>query len=207
MIKLAHDNGSTVIIDGAQAIAHTPIDVKTLDIDFLAFSSHKMHGPTGLGVLYGKEKLLEVMPPYRGGGDMILDVSFERSLYNDLPHKFEAGTPHIAGVIGLGKALDFIKEIGWDFIHHHEKSLASYAIKKLKEIEGLKLIGTADNKAAIFSFTIKDIHPHDIGTLLDDEGIAIRTGHHCTQPVMTFFQVPATARASFALYNSQDEIE
>jgi cysteine desulfurase / selenocysteine lyase len=207
MIKFAHERNVPVLVDAAQAVATRPIDVKDLDCDFLAFSSHKMFGPTGVGVLFGKTKYLEKMPPYQGGGDMIASVTFEKTQYNVLPYKFEAGTPPIAGVIGFGAAIDYIRAIGFQTIQAHERDLLEYATRTLSEIPGLKIIGTAKEKAAIISFTLDGIHPHDIGTLIDQEGIAIRTGHHCTQPVMKKFGVPATARASFSIYNTRDEID
>jgi cysteine desulfurase / selenocysteine lyase len=207
MIRVAHQRGIPVLIDGAQAISHQQVDVKDLDCDFYAFSGHKMFGPTGVGVLYGKEKYLEAMPPYQGGGDMIKSVTFEKTIYNDLPYKFEAGTPNIAGVIALGSAVDFLGEIGLDNIKLHEADLLDYAMQAVSTIEGLRVIGTAKSKSAVLSFVLEDIHPHDIGTIIDSEGVAIRTGHHCSQPVMQRFGVPATARASFALYNTREEVD
>jgi cysteine desulfurase/selenocysteine lyase len=207
MIELAHSRGVPVIIDGAQAAPHLKIDVQELDADFYVFSGHKVYGPTGIGVLYGKLDLLEAMPPYQGGGDMIRSVTFEKTLYNDLPYKFEAGTPDIAGAIGLGAALNYVERLGLDNIAAHEHDLLTYGTDALTGIPGVRIIGTAPNKAAVISFIIEGIHPHDIGTILDREGIAVRTGHHCAQPVMQFFHVPATARASFALYNTRDEID
>ena len=207
MIELAHHKGAKVFIDAAQAVSHLKIDVVDLDADFLAFSGHKMFGPTGVGVLYGKKELLEIMPPYQGGGDMIDIVTFEKTTYNHLPHKFEAGTPPIASVIGLGKAVDYIQEIGFEKIHDIETELLNYGTKKLKSISGLKIYGEAKNKTSVISFGIDGIHPHDIASLIDKEGVAIRTGHHCTQPLMKFFNVPATCRASFSLYNNQEDID
>ena len=207
IIDKAHAVGAKVLVDGAQAIAHMPIDVQELDCDFLVFSGHKMFAPTGVGVLYGKKDLLEAMPPVTGGGDMIETVSFDGTTYAGLPSKFEAGTPHIAGVIGLGTAIDYINELGWEFIHDWEDELLAYGTEKIGAIEGLKIIGTAENKAAVISFEIDGIHPHDIGTMVDQDGIAIRTGHHCTQPVMKHFNVPATARASFSIYNTKEDID
>jgi cysteine desulfurase/selenocysteine lyase len=207
MIRMAHDRDIAVLIDGAQAVAHQPVDVHDLDCDFYAFSAHKLFGPTGIGVLYGKSKWLEEMEPVTGGGDMILSVTFEKTTYNHLPHKFEAGTPHIAGVIGLGAAIDYVNSIGLENIAAYENELLMAATKRLSEIPGMRFFGTAANKTAIVSFLMEDIHPHDIGSLLDMEGVAIRSGHHCTQPVMQRFNVPATARASFSLYNTLEEIE
>ncbi|MCX8010493.1 MAG: cysteine desulfurase [Ignavibacteria bacterium] len=207
VIEIAHQRNIPVLIDGAQAVAHLKVDVRELDCDFYAFSGHKIFGPTGIGVLYGKEELLNELPPYQGGGDMIRSVTFEKTLYNDLPNKFEAGTPNIAGAIGLGYAIDYLNQIGLDKTSKYEQELLEYATNSLATIDGLEIIGTAKEKASVISFTIKDIHPHDIGTILDREGIAIRTGHHCTQPLMKRFNVPATARASFAFYNTKEEID
>lgn len=207
IIDLAHAHDAVVLIDGAQAAPHTAIDVQALDCDFYAFSSHKLFGPTGVGVLYGKQTLLEAMPPYQGGGDMIKMVTFTKTMYNDLPYKFEAGTPHIAGVIGLGAAIDYVNAIGLDAIANYEHTLLEYATDLALKIDGLRLIGTAKNKASILSFVLDKVHPHDLGTILDHEGIAIRTGHHCAMPVMDRFEVPATARASFAFYNTMEEID
>lgn len=207
MIALAHDVGAKFLVDAAQSVAHAKIDVQDLDCDFLAFSSHKIFGPTGVGVLYGKEELLNEMPPYQGGGDMIDQVSFEETTYNDLPHKFEAGTPHIAGVIALKAALDYVSSIGIEEIEKYEHDLLAYATEKLSKIEGLRIVGTAKNKASVISFVIDGAHPHDIGTLLDRQGIAVRTGHHCTQPLMKRMNVPATARASFCFYNTKEEVD
>jgi cysteine desulfurase/selenocysteine lyase len=208
MIALAHANGTPVLIDGAQGAPHLVIDVQALDADFYAFSGHKVYGPTGIGVLYGRQALLEAMPPWQGGGDMILSVSFEKTTYNTLPYKFEAGTPNIAGVVGLAAAIDYVSAIGIEEIAAHEHELLLYAAGRLKdEIKGLRLIGTAANKAAVISFVLDAVHPHDIGTILDQEGIAIRTGHHCAQPIMMRFNVPATGRASFGLYNTRDEVD
>jgi cysteine desulfurase/selenocysteine lyase len=184
-----------------------PVDVRDLDCDFYAFSGHKLYGPTGIGVLYGKRELLESMPPFQGGGDMIKSVTFEKTLYNDLPYKFEAGTPHIAGVIGLGAAIDYVTELGLDRAEAYERELLEYGTEQLQAIEGLRLIGTAQQKGGVLSFLLEGIHPHDIGTVLDTQGIAIRTGHHCTQPLMQRFQIPATARASLAFYNTKAEID
>jgi len=207
IIKRAHDVGAVVLIDGSQSIQHLPIDVQVLDCDFFVFSGHKIYGPTGIGVLYGKKELLESMPPYQGGGDMILSVSFEKTIYNVLPHKFEAGTPHIEGAIGLGSAIRYVQNIGLDEIFGYETKLLSYATGLLNEIPEIRIIGKAKNKASLVSFVIENIHPHDIGTLLDRDGIAIRTGHHCTEPVMRHYGVPATSRASFAFYNTMEEID
>lgn len=206
-IKLAHDNGAYFCVDAAQSIAHEKIDVQDLNCDFLAFSSHKMFGPTGIGALYGKEKLLESMPPYQGGGDMIDVVTIEKTTYNDLPHKFEAGTPHIAGGIGIKPAIDFIVNCDLDVIKNYEKELLDYATKQILEVEKVRLIGTAKEKASVLSFVVEGAHPHDLGTLLDRQGVAIRTGHHCTQPLMKRFEISATARASFSLYNTKEEID
>jgi cysteine desulfurase/selenocysteine lyase len=207
MIELAHKRNALVFIDGAQAVAHLKVDVQDLDADFYAFSGHKMFGPTGVGVLYGKEELLEQMPPYQGGGDMIDVVTFEKTTYNSLPHKFEAGTPSIAAVIGLGKAVDYIQRIGLDHIKEAEEELLHYATEKLSSIPGFKIYGTAKNKASVISFGMEGIHPHDIASLTDKEGVAIRTGHHCAQPLMKFLCVPATCRASLSLYNNREDID
>lgn len=206
VIKMAHSKGIPVLVDAAQSIQHFKINVQKLDCDFLAFSGHKIYGPTGIGVLYGKETHLEAMPPYQGGGDMIKSVSFERTIYNDLPYKFEAGTPNIEGAIGLGKAIEYVNNIGFHFINTYEQSLLDYAHRELSQIEGLKIIGTAKNKASVVSFVLDGVHPHDVGTMLDVEGVAVRTGHHCTEPIMKRFGVPATTRASFAFYNTYEEI-
>ncbi len=207
MVRKAHALKIPVLVDGAQAAPHLPIDVVDLDCDFYAFSSHKVYGPTGIGVLYGKAALLEAMPPYQGGGDMISSVTFEKTIYNKIPHKFEAGTPDIAGVIGLGAALAWVGSVGIGAIGAHEHALLAYATKVIGAIPGVRLIGTAREKAGVLSFLIEDIHPHDIGTILDQEGIAVRTGHHCAQPVMERFRIPATVRASFAAYNTLEEID
>jgi len=207
MIAMAHANGSIVLIDGAQGVPHLEVDVQDLDCDFYAFSGHKVYGPTGIGVLYGKQALLDAMPPYQGGGDMILSVSFEKTTYNALPYKFEAGTPDIAGVIGLASALDYVSALGLKNIAAHEHDLLEYATARLEEIRGLRIIGTAAEKASVISFTLEGVHPHDIGTILDQEGIAVRTGHHCAQPLMMRFNVPATGRASFGLYNTREEAD
>jgi cysteine desulfurase/selenocysteine lyase len=196
-----------VLLDGAQGVPHSVVDVRALDCDFYCFSSHKMCGPTGMGVLYGKKRLLEAMPPWQGGGDMILTVSFEKTTYNQLPWKFEAGTPNISGAIGLGAAIRYLQQIGMTRIEQYEHSLLDYAQARLAEIPGLHLVGTAPRKAAVVSFTLDGVHPHDIGTILDTEGVAIRTGHHCAMPVMDFFKIPATARASMSFYNTREEID
>lgn len=205
--RSARSLGIPVLLDGAQAVPHMPVDVQDLDCDFYAFSGHKMIGPTGTGVLYGKEALLEAMPPYQGGGDMILEVRFDGTTYNDLPYKFEAGTPNIAGFVGLGAAIDYLQHIGMDAISRHEHELLAYMTSRLSEIEDIRLIGTAAEKASVQSFMLADIHPHDVGTVLDHQGIAIRTGHHCAMPVMDHFGVPGTARASLALYNTQNDVD
>ena len=204
---LAHGAGAVVIVDGAQAAPHTRLDMAALDCDFYAFSGHKLFGPTGIGVLYGKQALLDDMPPYHGGGDMIKMVTFEKTLYNDLPYKFEAGTPYIAGVIGLGAAVDYVSQVGLDRIQDYEHELLQYATRAAAAVPGLRLIGTAAEKAAILSFVVDGIHPHDLGTILDHDGIAIRTGHHCAMPVMERYGIPATARASFAFYNTAEEVD
>jgi cysteine desulfurase/selenocysteine lyase len=206
-IREARRRGIPVLLDGAQAAPHLKVDVQALDCDFYCFSGHKMCGPTGIGVLYGRESLLEAMPPWQGGGDMILAVSFERTVYNALPYKFEAGTPHIAGAIGLAAAVDYLEALGLERIAAAEQSLLEYATQRLLEVPGLEIVGTAPHKAAVASFTVAGVHPHDLGTILDAEGVAIRTGHHCAMPVMDFFGVPATARASFAFYNTRAEVD
>jgi cysteine desulfurase / selenocysteine lyase len=207
MIAMAHAAGALILIDGAQGVPHMHVDVQDLDCDFYAFSGHKVYGPTGIGVLYGKESLLEEMPPWQGGGDMILSVSFEKTTYNALPYKFEAGTPDIAGVVGLATALDYVGSIDIEQIAAHEHDLLLYATRRMQEIDGLRIIGTAAEKASVISFVLEGVHPHDIGTILDQEGIAIRTGHHCAQPLMMRFNVPATGRASFGLYNTREEAD
>jgi cysteine desulfurase/selenocysteine lyase len=207
MCRLARARNVPTLIDGAQAAPHMKIDVRALDCDFYAFSGHKAYGPTGIGALYGKLAWLEKLPPYQGGGDMILSVSFEKTTYNHVPHKFEAGTPHIEGVIGLGAALDYLEEVGLDAISAHEADLLAHGTRALSEVPRLRLIGTAREKAGVLSFVLEGIHPHDIGTIVDREGIAIRTGHHCAQPLMDRFDVPATARASLGLYNTKEELD
>ena len=207
MIDKAHEVGAAILIDGAQAVSHLKPDVQDLDCDFYVFSGHKMFGPTGTGILYGKESWLNKLPPYQGGGEMIKEVTFEKTTYADLPHKFEAGTPNIAGGIVLGTAVDYINSIGIENIQEQEKELLEYGTKKLLEIEGLKIFGTATTKTSVISFNIEGIHPYDIGTIIDKLGIAVRTGHHCAQPVMNFFNIPGTIRASFAFYNTKEEID
>ena len=207
IVQMAHAHGIPVLVDGSQAAYHMPVDVRALGCDFYVATGHKLYGPTGIGVLYGREALLEEMPPFLGGGDMIRSVTFEKSTWNDLPYKFEAGTPDIAGAIGLGAALDYISQLGLDHISDHEHDLLEYGTAALQQIPGLWLIGTARHKASILSFVLEGIHPHDIGTIVDQEGVAIRTGHHCAQPVMERFCVPATARASLAMYNTRADID
>ena len=207
MIRMAHRQNVPVLIDGAQAVPHLEVDVQDLDCDFYAFSGHKMYGPTGIGILYGKKSLLEKMPPYQGGGDMIRSVTFEKTLYNDIPYKFEAGTPDIAGVIGLGTAVDYLADVGILNISTYEEQLLSYAERQISQLEGVRIVGTASQKASVISFVIEGVHPHDVGTILDREGIAVRTGHHCAQPVMDRFGIPATTRASLAFYNTTQEID
>ena len=207
IIQLSHNYSAEVLIDGAQAAAHVNIDVQKLDVDYYCFSAHKLYGPTGVGVLYGKEKLLNHLPPYQGGGEMIQEVTLEKSTYACLPHKFEAGTPNIAGVIAFKKSIDFLKKTKVEKIKEHEDRLLNYATEKLKKIEGLQIIGTSKNKSAIISFTVENIHHYDLGLILDKMGVAIRTGHHCTQPVMKKFKIPGTSRISFAYYNTKQEID
>ena len=207
IVAMAHRRGIPVLVDGAQATPHLPVDVQDLDCDFYAFSGHKVFGPTGIGILYGKTDLLEAMPPYQGGGEMISAVTFEKTIYNSLPHKFEAGTPHIAGVVGLAAAIEYVERIGLNQIAAYENELLAYGSDLLSAIPGLTIIGTAKEKAGVLSFVLRDIHAHDVGTILDHEGIAIRAGHHCAMPVMKRFGVPATARASLAFYNTREELE
>jgi cysteine desulfurase/selenocysteine lyase len=207
MIQKAHAAGAAVLIDGAQAVPHLKPDVQDLDCDFYVFSGHKMCGPTGTGILYGKEAWLNKLPPYQGGGEMIATVTFEKTTYAELPHKFEAGTPNIAGGIVLGVAVDYMNSIGFDNIAKQELDLLDYGTQKLLEIEGLKFFGTAKEKTSVISFNIDGIHPYDIGTIIDKKGIAVRTGHHCAQPIMDFYQIPGTIRASFAFYNTKEEID
>jgi len=206
-VRAARARGVPVLLDGAQAVPHLKVDLQALDCDFYCFSGHKMCGPTGIGILYGREAVLREMPPWQGGGDMILAVSFAKTIYNELPYKFEAGTPHIAGAIGLAAAVDYLEGLGLERIAAAEHDLLEYANRQLASIPGLRFIGTAEHKAAVVSFTLENVHPHDLGTILDHEGVAIRTGHHCAMPVMEFYGVPATARASFAFYNTRDEID
>jgi cysteine desulfurase/selenocysteine lyase len=207
MIAVAHRQQIPVLVDGAQAIPHLSVDVQALDSDFYTFSGHKLYGPTGIGVLYGKASLLESMSPFQGGGDMIASVTFEKTTYNKIPHKFEAGTPDIAGVIGLGAAIDYVQTIGLAAISAYEEELLAYATREVSKIAGVRILGNAKEKASVLSFTLEGVHPHDIGTILDQQGIAIRAGHHCAQPVMDRFKVPATARASFAFYNTKKEVD
>jgi cysteine desulfurase/selenocysteine lyase len=207
IIRLAHARNIPVLVDGAQAVARLQVDVQELDCDFYALSSHKLYGPTGIGVLYGKTKLLEAMPPWQGGGDMIASVTFEKTVYNRLPYKFEAGTPNIADTIGFGAAIDYLTNLGLDEIERHEGELLAYATQSVEAIPGVRIVGTAREKAGVLSFVMDEIHPHDVGTILDSEGIAVRTGHHCAQPVMQRFNIPATARASFGLYNTIEEVD
>ncbi len=207
ILSIAHSFNAEVLIDGAQAAPHIKIDVQKLDIDYYVVSGHKLMGPTGVGVLYGKEKLLKMLPPYQGGGEMIDEVTFEKTTYADLPHKFEAGTPNISGGIALGTAINYLHKIGYDFISKYEKELLDYATSELLKIKDLKIYGESDEKTAVVSFNIKSIHPYDLGTILDKLGIAVRTGHHCAQPIMDFFQIPGTIRASFSFYNTKDEID
>ena len=207
VIEMAHRENIPVLVDGAQAVPHLKVDVQALGCDFYVFSGHKVYGPTGIGVLYGKSALLDAMPPYQGGGDMISSVTFEKTTYNKLPYKFEAGTPHVAGAIGLGAAIEYVNGLGMDNIAAHEHELLGYATETVSAVPGIRVIGTAKEKAGVLSFLLDSIHPHDIGTILDQEGIAIRTGHHCAQPVMQRFGIAATARASFALYNTRKEVD
>ena len=207
LIALAHDRGAVVLLDGAQAVSHVDVDVQALDCDFYAFSGHKLYGPTGIGVLYGKERLLESMPPYQGGGDMIRSVTFEETTYNDLPYKFEAGTPNIAGAIGLGAAIDYFTSFDRQAVRAHENTVLRYATEALEAVSGVRLIGTAPGKVSVLSFLMDAAHPHDIGTIVDSEGVAIRTGHHCAQPVMEHFGIAATARASLGMYNTTDDVD
>ena len=207
MIDKAHEFGAAVLIDGAQAVPHLKPDVQALDCDFYVFSGHKICGPTGVGILYGKEAWLNKLPPYQGGGEMIKEVTFEKTTYADLPHKFEAGTPDVAGGIVLGTAVDYMNSVGFDNIQQQEKELLDYATQRLLEIEGLKIYGTAEEKTSVISFNVGEIHPYDIGTIIDKLGIAVRTGHHCAQPIMDFFKIPGTIRASFAFYNTKEEID
>jgi cysteine desulfurase/selenocysteine lyase len=207
IVRIARRAGATVLIDGSQAAYHMPIDVAAIGADFYVFTGHKLYGPTGIGVLHGREAVLDATPPFLGGGDMIRTVAFEGSTWNDLPYKFEAGTPHIAGAIGLGAAIDYVTRIGWPGIVAHEAAVLEVATAAVQDVPGLRIVGTARRKASVLSFVLEGIHPHDIGTVVDREGVAIRTGHHCAQPVMDRFGIPATARASFAMYNTMDEVD
>ena len=207
LVEIAHENNIQIMIDGAQAVQHMKVNVSEMNADFYCFSGHKMYGPTGIGVLYGKQENLESMQPYQGGGDMIKSVTFEKTIYNDIPNRFEAGTPNIVGVIGLGKAIDFIENITIEEIEKLEMELLNYATDKISAIEKVRIIGNSNKKASVISFVIEDIHPHDIGTIMDKLGIAIRAGHHCTQPIMDFYEIPATARASFAIYNTKEDVD
>ena len=207
IIEFAKSNDVITVIDGAQAAGHLPIDVQKLDCDFYLFSGHKIFGPTGIGVLYGKEEILNQMDPYQFGGEMILKVTFEETTYNDLPHKYEAGTPNIAGAVGIGASIDFINGLDRDLAHEHEMSLHDYALEQLEDIEGIRIIGNSKNKSAIISFIVDGIHPHDIGTIINQKGIAVRTGHHCTMPLMDFYGIPGTVRASFSIYNNHSEVD
>ena len=207
LIQKAHQNDIRIMIDGAQAVQHMKVNVAELDVDFYCFSGHKMYGPTGIGILYGKKEILDEMEPYQGGGDMIKSVTFEKTIYNDVPHIFEAGTPNIVGAIGLGKAVEFIENITIEEIEKHELNLLNYATDKIKKIKGIQIIGNSKVKASVISFVMEGIHPHDIGTIMDNLGIAIRAGHHCTQPIMDFYEIPATARASFAIYNTKEDVD
>ena len=207
IVRIAHQHNIKILVDGAQAVQHIPIDIQNIGADFYCFSGHKLYGPTGIGILYGKKQLLDEMPPYQGGGDMIKSVTFDRTTYNNVPHKFEAGTPNISGVIGLSAAVDYVKEIGIEEISKHESELLEYASEELRKIDDVDIIGNAEDKASVISFVIKNIHPHDIGTIMDSDGVAIRAGKHCTDPVMDFYCIPATARASFAAYNNKDDVD
>ena len=207
IIELAHQHDAAVLVDGAQSAYHLPIDVQALDCDFYVATGHKLYGPTGIGLLYGKAERLDEMPPYQGGGDMISSVTFEKTTYNELPYKFEAGTPHIAGAIGLAAAIDYLTGVGLDQVAAHERDLLAYGTSALGQVPGLRLVGTAANKASILSFVMDGVHPHDIGTIVDQMGVAIRTGHHCTQPVMDRMGIPATARASLAMYSTRGDID
>ena len=207
IVKIAHKHNIKILIDGAQAVQHIPIDMRKIDADFYCFSGHKIYAPTGIGILYGKKTLLEEMPPYQGGGDMIKSVTFEKTIYNDIPNKFEAGTPNISGAIGLATAIDYILNLGMENITQHETESLEYASKMINKIKGIEIIGNAKNKASVLSFIIEKVHPHDIGTVMDTQGIAIRAGNHCTQPIMDFYEIPATARVSFAIYNSKDDVD
>ncbi|HYM28776.1 MAG TPA: cysteine desulfurase, partial [Steroidobacteraceae bacterium] len=207
IIDAAHAHGAVVLVDGAQAVPHAPVDVRALGADFYTFSGHKLYGPTGIGVLYGREELLEAMPPWQGGGDMILTVSFEQSTWNELPYKFEAGTPNMSGAVGLAAAMDYLEGLGIEGVAAHEQQLLREATEELARLPDIELVGTATHKASVLSFTMKGVHAHDLGTILDAEGVAVRTGHHCAMPVMTFFGIPATARASFGCYNTAGDVQ
>ncbi len=207
LISMAHAVGAKVLIDGAQAVAHFAVDVQALNCDFYCFSAHKLYGPTGVGVLYGKRELLEAMPPYRGGGEMIKSVSFEKTYYNELPHKFEAGTPNIEGVVAFGSALDFVNNLDWEAVAEHEHELLQHATNQMLQIEGLRIFGTADKKVGVISFEVAGVHPYDLGTLLDKQGVAVRTGQHCTEPLWNFFGVAGSVRVSFAAYNTLEEVD
>jgi cysteine desulfurase/selenocysteine lyase len=207
IVRLARARGAKVLIDGCQAVPHQSVDVQALDVDFYAFSAHKLYGPTGIGALYGRAEILEQMPPYQGGGDMIRTVTFEKTEYADIPSRFEAGTPNIAGAIGLGAAIDYVAALGLERVEGHEQALLAYATDRLRDVPGLTIYGTAPDKASIVSFTLDGVHPHDIGTILDEAGIAVRAGHHCAQPTMERFGIAGTARASFGLYNRFDEVD
>jgi cysteine desulfurase/selenocysteine lyase len=207
IIKMAKKQGALTLVDGAQAVTHGKLDVQEMDADFFVFSGHKLFGPTGTGILFGKEEILNTLPPYQGGGDMIKTVTFEKTTYNELPHKFEAGTPNIAGGIGLGVAIDYVQSVGFDFIQKQEKELLEYATQELLKIDGLKIIGEAANKTCVISFIVEGVHPFDLGTIVDKMGVAVRTGHHCTQPLMDFFEIPGTTRASFSFYNTIEEVD
>ena len=207
IIELAHLHNAYIVIDGAQAIAHTPVDVQSLDCDFYTFSGHKLYGPTGIGVLYGKEDLLKKLPPYQFGGEMILKVTFEKTSYNTLPYKFEAGTPNISGSIGLSVAIDYLDSLPIDLCHQHEMEIHDYALDQLESFSNIRLVGASQKKSTIISFVVKDIHPHDVGTILNQKGVAVRTGHHCTMPLMEFFNISGTIRASFSFYNTKNEVE
>jgi len=207
MVEACRERAIATLVDGSQAVYHMPVDVQAIGCDFYVFTGHKLYGPTGIGVLYGRETVLDAMPPYQGGGDMIRSVTFERSTWNDLPYKFEAGTPHIEGAVALGAAIDFVTRVGFPAIQAHEHELLAYGHDRLGSIPGVRLIGTAPEKASVISFVVEGVHPHDLGTIVDRDGVAIRTGHHCAQPVMDFFRIPATARASMAMYNTREEID
>ena len=207
IVRIAHENNIKILVDGAQAIQHIPINMEKINADFYCFSGHKIYAPSGIGILYGKKKLLDEMLPYQGGGDMIKSVTFEKTIYNDVPNKFEAGTPNISGAIALGAAIDYITNLGIKNIAKHETELLEYATEEISKINGVRIIGNAENKASVLSFVIDNIHPHDVGTIMDAEGVAIRAGNHCNQPVMDFYSIPATARASFAIYNTKEDVD